>query len=97
MDKKTNVFITGYEIKEDCKYEQEKSQLIVELTFVSQDKTAYKYHDFLMKLKEFLRENYNYLNNIDREEQELININKLRSKYGLEPIPDGDIDLIPIK
>jgi hypothetical protein len=31
------------------------------------------------------------------QEQSSININELRIKHGLEPIPDCDYDLIPIK
>lgn len=61
MEEKPKILITGYEIKEDIKYNQQNSQLTVELTFITNNAMPNKYHEFLLKLNEFLNKNYNEL------------------------------------
>lgn len=61
MAEKTKVLITGYEIKEKFNEKPEKSQLLVELTFIGNNLMPNKYHEFLLKLNDFINKNYNSL------------------------------------
>ncbi|MDT2306785.1 hypothetical protein P7H21_26440 [Paenibacillus larvae] len=51
---KTKVWCSGYSIEQPTEFE---GKMVLELTFVSNDNGAHKYHEFLEKLNGFLYEN----------------------------------------